>query len=60
MNFHKRDIALVVIGPRNDVLSEHGVSWGLVGDSVKETTHVSVVELLNGRLATCKDLQTQA
>jgi hypothetical protein len=60
MSIHKRDTALVFIDAQNDVLREHGISWGLVGDSVKETTHVSVVELLNARLANCKDLQTQA
>ncbi len=36
MDFRKSDTALVVIDPQNDVLSEKGVSWGLVGDSVKE------------------------
>jgi len=36
MDFSKTDTALVVIDPQNDVLSEKGVSWGLVGDSVKE------------------------
>jgi len=36
MEFSKSDTALVVIDPQNDVLSEKGVSWGLVGASVKE------------------------
>ena len=36
MNFSKSDTALVVIDPQNDVLSEKGVSWGLVGASVRE------------------------
>ena len=36
MDFDKSDTALVVIDPQNDVLSEKGVSWGLVGASVKE------------------------
>src|SRR3984893_9220136 len=36
MDFHKNDTALVVIDPQNDVLSEKGVSWGLVGASVRE------------------------
>src|SRR3984885_5190003 len=36
MQFSKNDTALVVIDPQNDVLSERGVSWGLVGESVKE------------------------
>ena len=36
MDFNKSDTALVVIDPQNDVLSEKGVSWGLVGASVRE------------------------
>lgn len=33
MQFNKSDTALVVIDSQNDVLSEKGVSWGLVGES---------------------------
>jgi nicotinamidase-related amidase len=40
MQFSKNDTALVVIDPQNDVLSEKGVSWSLVGDSVKENNTV--------------------
>lgn len=40
MQFHKNNTALVVIDPQNDVLSERGVSWGLVGDSIKENNTV--------------------
>ena len=40
MDFHKSDTALVVIDPQNDVLSERGVSWKLVGASVKENNTV--------------------
>jgi nicotinamidase-related amidase len=40
MQFHKNDTAIVVIDPQNDVLSEKGVSWGLVGDSIKENNTV--------------------
>ncbi len=36
MKFDRKDTALVVIDPQNDVLSEKGVSWGLVGASVRE------------------------
>jgi nicotinamidase-related amidase len=36
MNINKNDTAIVVIDPQNDVLSENGVSWDLVGDSVKD------------------------
>ena len=40
MVLDRKDTALVVIDPQNDVLSESGVSWGLVGDSVKENNTV--------------------
>ena len=40
MDLNRNDTALVVIDPQNDVLSEKGVSWGLVGDSVKENNTV--------------------
>ncbi len=40
MKMNKNDTALVVIDPQNDVLSEKGVSWGLVGASVKENNTV--------------------
>jgi nicotinamidase-related amidase len=40
MQFNRSDTALVVIDPQNDVLSETGVSWGLVGASVRENDTV--------------------
>lgn len=40
MEINKHDTALVVIDPQNDVLSERGVSWALVGDSVRENNTV--------------------
>jgi nicotinamidase-related amidase len=40
MLFDKSDTALVVIDPQNDVLSEKGISWGLVGASVTENNTV--------------------
>ena len=40
MQFHKNDTTLVIIDPQNDVLSEKGVSWDLVGDSIKENNTV--------------------
>jgi nicotinamidase-related amidase len=46
MDFNKSDTALVVIDPQNDVLSEKGVSWGLVGASVKENGTVENIERL--------------
>jgi nicotinamidase-related amidase len=36
----RKDTALVVIDPQNDVLSEKGISWGLLGESVKENNTV--------------------
>lgn len=41
MEINKNDTALVVIDPQNDVLSEKGVSWELVGASVKENNTVA-------------------
>ena len=52
MDFDKTDTALVVIDPQNDVLSETGVSWGLVGDSVREN---NTVENLARLFAAAKD-----
>src|SRR5436189_2706205 len=46
MQFNKNDTALVVIDPQNDVLSEKGVSWALVGASVKENNTVENLERL--------------
>jgi nicotinamidase-related amidase len=40
VNIRSDDTALVVIDPQNDVLSEKGVSWAVVGDSVKENNTV--------------------
>ena len=46
MHFHKSDTALVVSDPQNDVLSESGISWELVGDSVQENHTVENLERL--------------
>src|SRR5947209_6209914 len=46
MKIDRNDTALVVIDPQNDVLSEDGVSWALVGDSVKENDTVANIERL--------------
>src|SRR6476660_53949 len=40
MVFDRKDTALVVIDPQNDVLSEKGASWELVCDSLKENNTV--------------------
>ena len=36
MDISKNDTAVLVTDPQNDFLSEQGVAWQLVGDSVKE------------------------
>lgn len=42
----RKDTALVVIDPQNDFLSEKGVSWGLLRDSVKEHNTVENIARL--------------
>ena len=44
MHINKNDTAIVVIDPQNDVLSETGVSWDLVGESVKDNKTVENIE----------------
>jgi nicotinamidase-related amidase len=44
MNIDKKDTAVVVIDPQNDVLSEKGKAWDLVGASVKENKTVENIE----------------
>jgi nicotinamidase-related amidase len=46
MQFSRCHTALVVIDPQNDVLSETGVSWGLVGASVTENNTVENLDRL--------------
>lgn len=46
MEFNSADTALVVIDPQNDVLSENGVSWGLVGASVRENNTIENLDRL--------------
>lgn len=46
MTFDRSDTALVVIDPQNDVLSETGVSWGLVGESITENDTVENLDRL--------------
>jgi nicotinamidase-related amidase len=46
VNYQPHDTALVIIDPQNDVLSEKGISWGLVGDSVKENNTIDNIERL--------------
>ena len=51
MQFNPKDTALVVIDPQIDALSERGLAWGLVGESVKEN---NTVEHLARLFATAK------
>jgi nicotinamidase-related amidase len=46
LEIRKGDAALVVIDPQNDVLSETGVSWPLVGASVRENNTVEHLDRL--------------
>ena len=43
-NFDKDDTAIVFIDPQNEVLSEKGLAWGAVGESVKENKTVENME----------------
>ena len=44
MEINKNDTAVVITDPQNDFLSEKGVTWELVGDSVKENKTVENIE----------------
>ena len=46
MNVQPKDAAVVIIDPQNDVLSEKGTSWGVVGASVTENQTVENIERL--------------
>lgn len=46
MKFDSSNTAFVVTDPQNDVLSDKGVGWGLVGGSVKENKTVENLERL--------------
>lgn len=46
MNFDRSDTALVVIDPQNDVLSDVGISWALVGASVLENGTIENLDRL--------------
>ena len=51
MDVNSKDTAIVITDPQNDFLSESGVTWALVGDSVKENQTVEHIEALmeNGK-----------
>src|SRR5499433_1594485 len=44
MQINKSDTAIVFIDPQNEVLSEKGLAWPFVGDSVKENKTVENME----------------
>jgi nicotinamidase-related amidase len=46
MDINRNDTAVLVIDPQNDFLSEEGVTWQLVGDSVKENRTIENIEAL--------------
>jgi nicotinamidase-related amidase len=46
MDISKNDTAVLVTDPQNDFLSEQGVTWQLVGDSVTENKTVENIERL--------------
>ena len=52
MKLDMSDTALVVIDPQNDVLSEKGISWPVVVESVKEN---HTIENLTRLFQTAKD-----
>ena len=46
MDIDRKDTALLITDAQNDFLSEQGVTWELVGDSVKENRTVENIEQL--------------
>lgn len=46
MDINAKNTALVITDPQNDFLSPEGVTWGLVGESVKENRTVEHIEEL--------------
>jgi nicotinamidase-related amidase len=46
MDIHKKDTAVLITDAQNDFLSEEGVTWELVGDSVKENKTIENIERL--------------
>ena len=46
MDIDRHDTAVVITDPQNDFLGEKGVTWNLVGDSVKENNTIENIERL--------------
>ena len=52
MDIDKSTTGVVITDPQNDFLSEKGVTWELVGDSIKENNTIENIErLMNGAKA---------
>ena len=62
MVLDRKDTALVVIDPQNDVLSETGISWDLVRESLEENNTIENLAQLfkaaNNRDSACSSLLT--
>ncbi|AXC15830.1 Isochorismatase [Acidisarcina polymorpha] len=46
LSLHRSDTAVVIIDPQNDVLSEKGLAWPLLHESLKENNTVENIEKL--------------
>jgi hypothetical protein len=46
MNIDKNDTAVVFIDPKNEVLSERGLAWPLVRESIQENNTIANMELI--------------
>lgn len=57
MTLVKGQVALVITDPQNDFLSENGVAWGVVGESVREIGTIANIEALL-KAAKAQDLPT--
>ena len=44
MDIHREDTAIVFIDPQNDVLSEKGLAWPLVRESLQENNTIENME----------------
>ncbi len=51
---------MLVTDPQNDFLSEQGVTWQLVGDSVKENKTIENIERFHSRSASRSVLESRS
>jgi hypothetical protein len=47
MNIHREDTAIVFIDPQNEVLSENGLAWPLVRESLQENNTIENMERIS-------------